>query len=165
MAPAITREHFRKAALEIGQSGENDTLPYDIDAQFVKDRSDELSEICFRFFGLVNAKQRKQAAAFMNELPVVSERLLSPTGSHGFRITTKIHPFWNLYLNGLALGIAEANENRRSPRVHSYRLGGEAPSFFDRSSSWRTYKEATLADPALMHEGAVVVQTDISRRR
>ena len=162
MPPTITQENFHRAALEIGQSGENDTLPYDIDAQFVKERADDLSEICFRFFEFVNGKQKRQAAAFMNELPVVSERLLSPTGSHGFRITTKIHPFWNLYLNGLALGIAEANENRRSPRVHSYRLGGEAPSFFDRSSSWRTYKEATLADPALAQEGAVVVQTDIS---
>lgn len=27
----VNREHFTRAALEIGQSGENDTLPYDID--------------------------------------------------------------------------------------------------------------------------------------
>ena len=71
----------------------------------------------------------------MNELTVGSERLLVPSGSHGFRITTKIHPFWNLYLNGLGLAIAEANEGRRSERVHSYRLGGDPPSFFDKSRS------------------------------
>lgn len=28
-----------------------------------------------------------------------SERLLVPAGSAGFRITTKIQPFWNIYSN------------------------------------------------------------------
>jgi len=73
-----------------------------------------------------------------------------------------MHPFWNLYLNGLGLAIAEANEGRRSVRAHSYRLGGEAPSFFDRAKSWRTYKEATLEEEVLKNEGCVVIQTDIS---
>ena len=40
--------------------------------------------------------------------------------------------------------------------------GGEAPAFFDRSHSWRTYKEATLNEEALKKDGCVVVQTDIS---
>lgn len=158
----ITRDHFTRAALEIGQSGENDTMPYDIDAAFVRDKADDLSTICFELFQLIDAKPAKDAAAFMNKITVGSERLLTPSGSHGFRITTKIHPFWNLYLNGLGLAIAEANEGNRSARVHSYRLGGEAPSFFDRAKSWRAYKEATLQEEALKSDGCVVIQTDIS---
>lgn len=158
----VKRDHFLKAAKEIGLSGENDTLPYDIDAGFIREKAEELSEICFELFRLVDAKSVKDAAAFVNELTVGAERLLAPSGSHGFRITTKIHPFWNLYLNGLGLAIAEVNERNRSSRVHSYRLGGEAPGFFDRTSSWRTYKEATLSEEALNNEGCVVVQTDIS---
>jgi len=151
-----------RAAIEIGQSGENDTLPYDIDASFIRDKADDLSQICFHLFQSVDAKSIKDAAAFMNALTIGSERLLVPAGSHGFRITAKIHPFWNLYLNGLGFAIAEANEGNRSHRVHSYRLGRDAPSFFDRSNSWKTYKEATLEEPALTTDGCVVVQTDIS---
>ena len=137
-------------------------MPYDIDAGFIREKSEELSEICFKLFQLVDGKSVKGAAAFMNEITVGAERLLAPSGSHGFRITTKIHPFWNLYLNGLGLAIAEVNEANRSPRVHSYRLGGDAPSFFNRSKSWRTYKEATLQEDTLKNEGCVVIQTDIS---
>lgn len=158
----VSRDHFLQAANEIGQSGENDTLPYDADAGFIRDMADELSDVCFNLFRDINQRTPKNAAGYVNELTVGSERLLAPSGSNGFRITTKIHPLWNLYLNGLGIAIAEANEGNRSARVHSYRLGGESPSFFDRSKSWRTYKEATLKEPALNEVGSVVVQTDIS---
>jgi hypothetical protein len=158
----VTRDHFLRAAFEIGQSGENDTLPYDIDAAFTRDKSEDLSQICFDLFLSVEAKSVKDAVAFMNGITIGSERLLTPSGSHGFRITTKIHPFWNLYLNGLGLAIAEANEGHRSERVHSYRLGSEAFSFFDRSKSWKAYKEATLEEKALKNEDCVVIQTDVS---
>ncbi len=158
----VTQEHFFRAAFEIGQSGENDTLPYDIDSAFIRDKAKDLSQICFQLFQAIESKPAQEASAFMNGITIGSERLLAPSGSHGFRITTKIHPFWNLYLNGLGLAIAEANEANRSARVHSYRLGGESISFFDRSKSWRTYKEATLEEGALKNEGCVVIQTDIS---
>ncbi|TAX39732.1 hypothetical protein [Rhizobium leguminosarum] len=46
----VKREHFVRAALEIGQSGENDTLPYDIDAAFIRDKSGDLAQICFDLF-------------------------------------------------------------------------------------------------------------------
>ncbi|HEY0328866.1 MAG TPA: RNA-directed DNA polymerase [Rhodopseudomonas sp.] len=158
----ITRAHFLRAAQEIGRSGDNDTLPYDVDSGFVRDKAEELSTICFNLFELINSKNTKEAAAFLNQLTVGAERLLVPSGSHGFRITTKINPFWNLYMNGLGLAVAEANEKTRSDRVHSYRLVTDASSFFDRSKSWRTYKEATLQEEGLNNEGCVVVQTDIS---
>lgn len=158
----VSRDHFFRAAQEVGQSGENDTLPYDVDAGFIRDKADELSEICFKLFQDVDARTQGNAAGYMNELTIGAERLLTPTGSHGFRITTKIHPFWNLYLNGLGLAIAEANEGRRSERAHSYRLSNDPVTFFDRSRSWRTYKEATLAEDSINGAGSVVVQTDIS---
>jgi hypothetical protein len=154
MSANIKQDHFYRAALEIGQGGENDTLPYDVDAQFVKDNAENLAAICIELFKSVETRPKKQALDFMGGLNVGSERLLTPTGSHGFRITTKIHPFWNLYLNGLGIGIAEANERRRSSRVHSYRLSCDQNSFFDKSKSWRAYKEATLSDPVI-EEGGV----------
>ncbi|MCS3930763.1 hypothetical protein M2175_005794 [Bradyrhizobium elkanii] len=162
MSANIEQGHFHRAALEIGQSGENDTLPYDVDAHFIKDNAEELAAICFELFQSIEAKPKKEALDFVSGLNVGSERLLAATGSHGFRITTKIHPFWNLYLNGLGIGIAQANEGRRNSRVYSYRLSRDQNAFFDKVGSWRTYKEATLSDPAIEGAGAVVVQTDIS---
>ena len=93
MSAKITQDHFHRAALEIGHSGENDTLPYDVDAQFVKENAGSLAGICFDFFASVEARPKKQALEFLSGLNVGSERLLTATGSHGFRITTKIHPF------------------------------------------------------------------------
>ncbi|PCI85108.1 MAG: reverse transcriptase [Hyphomicrobiales bacterium] len=93
---------------------------------------------------------------------IYSERLLTPAGTSGFRITTKIHPFWNLYLNGLAVGIAENLEPDRSERAHSYRFNDDEKLFFKKEASWRSYKEATIADVNLQIDGSVVVQTDIS---
>lgn len=158
----VKKEHFYRAALEIGQSGENDTLPYDIDAQFIKEKSKELSELCCNLFNNIERGAHGKPLNFMNGLTIGSERLLVPSGSHGFRITTKIHPFWNLYLNGVGLAIAESNEKIRSPRAHSYRLSTNKPEFFDKSKSWRAYKEATLTEKMLDEAGCVVVQTDIS---
>lgn len=158
----VDKNHFLRAALEIGQSGENDTLPYEVDAAFVKDRADELSDICIALFQDVERGAVGRPVEFMNGLNISSERLLVPSGSHGFRITAKIHPFWNLYLNGLGLAIAEANEVNRSKRVHSYRLGGDDADFFDRTRSWRAYKKATLGEKVLEEQHAVVVQTDIA---
>lgn len=158
----VDKEHFLRAALEIGQSGENDTLPYDIDAAFIKDQSEQLAEICTSLFKQVESGQLGKPSNFMNGLTIFSERLLVPSGSHGFRITAKIHPFWNLYLNGLGIAIAEANERNRSARVHSYRLSTNKSEFFDRRSSWHSYKEATLNEQNLMNDSSVVVQTDIA---
>ena len=154
--------HFVRAALEIGHSGDNDTLPYDLDASFVKERADDLAALCLDLFRNIETGKVGKAVSFMNGLAIAAERLLVPSGPHGFRIATKIHPFWNLYLNGLGLAIAEANESQRSDRAHSYRLASEGPGFFDRSRSWRTYKLATLDEIGLDQEGSVVIQTDIS---
>ncbi|GAA3717647.1 hypothetical protein GCM10022268_27630 [Sphingomonas cynarae] len=158
----VDKEHFVRAAFEIGQSGDNDTLPYDLDSAFIKDKATDLAALCLALFHSVETGAVGKPAPFMNGLAIGAERLLVPSGSHGFRITTKIHPFWNLYLNGLGLAIAEANETERSPRAHSYRLATQGPGFFDRTRSWRAYKLATLDEAGLEEERAVVIQTDVS---
>lgn len=158
----VEGHHFLRAALEIGSSGDNDTLPYDLDAAFIKDKATDLAALCLALFQAVDTGAAGKPINFMNGLAVVSERLLVPSGSHGFRITTKIHPFWNLYLNGLGLAIAEANEGNRSERAHSYRLASQGPGFFDQTRSWRAYKLATLSEPGLVDERVVVIQTDVS---
>ena len=158
----VNTDHFLRAALEIGHSGDNDTLPYDLDASFIKAKAADLAALCFALFRGIDTGTFGKAVSFMSGLAIVAERLLAPSGSHGFRITTKIHPFWNLYLNGLGLAIAEANEGHRSARAHSYRLAPQGLSFFDRTRSWRTYKLATLNEPNLTADPAVVIQTDIA---
>lgn len=158
----IEKDHFFRAALEIGHSGDNDTLPYDLDAGFIKDKAADLAALCLSLFQGVETGAVGKPANFMNGLAIVAERLLVPSGPHGFRITTKIHPFWNLYLNGLGLAIAEANEGQRSARAHSYRLALQGPGFFDRTRSWRAYKLATLNELNMKEERAVVIQTDVA---
>lgn len=78
-------------------------------------------------------------------------------------MVAKIHAFWNVYLNGLAIAIAEVLEPRRSNFAHSYRFlpdGGER--LFDETKSWRSFKEATVAQANVAGVHAFVVQTDIS---
>ena len=158
----VEKSHFLRAALEIGHNGDNDTLPYDPDAAFIKNKAADLAAICLALFQDVETGAVGKPVPFMNGLAIVAERLLVPFGPHGFRITTKIHPFWNLYLNGLGLAVAEANEGQRSARAHSYRLAPQGPSLFDRTRSWRAYKLATLDEPDLREEHAVVIQTDVA---
>lgn len=159
---AVTLDHFKRAALDVGANGDNDTLPFDMDVRFVKECQDDLASLAFDFCSRMSAISQDEAHKAINALDVFHERLLVPTGAAGFRVTTKIHPFWNVYLNGLAVAIAEAHEPLRSDRAHSYRYTSEGDRLFDRVRSWRGFREATLGDCADAGDDAVVVQTDIS---
>ena len=158
----VTLEHFIRAADDIGSHGDNDMLPFDIDNRFISENKLQLANVAFKFFSSLESGGAKHAKNMLNSLNVFTERLLSPTGVSGFRISTKIHPFWNVYLNGLAISIAEKNERNRSDSAHSYRFLNEGESIFDRNKSWRAYKEATINDPALKNPDSYIVQTDIS---
>lgn len=156
-------EHFQRAAEEIGSHGDNDTLPFDIDTRFIKDSAGSLSKIAMAFFEELEKDGIKGAKKKIDSISVFSERLLVPTGSNGFRITTKIHPFWNLYLNGLAIAVAEVLEPRRYATAHAYRFIPDGKQIFDPTRSWKAYREATLEDRELTDEdGVTVIQTDIS---
>ena len=158
----VTLEHFRRAAVDIGAHGDNDTLPFDIDNKFIKENHDALATLAYDYFYKLDNDSIKKAVQAINALHIFSERLLVPTGLVGFRITTKIHPFWTIYINGLGVAIAAKHEGQRSRNAHSYRYTDTGDGLFDRTKSWRTYREATLSDEHLQHEDAVVVQTDIS---
>ncbi|MDO3517746.1 RNA-directed DNA polymerase [Ralstonia pseudosolanacearum] len=159
----VTLQHFERAAADIGAHGDNDTLPFDLDTRFVQQRSDELAGIAFTFYEELLRDDEKNSSRKVAELSVFNERLLAPAGPVGFRVTTKVHPFWSVYFNGLGIAIADALEDQRDPSARSYRFkrdGGE--ELFDRSFSWRAFREATVVEAMKSGDGAMVVQTDIS---
>lgn len=158
----LTINHFHRAIADIVAHGDNDVLPFDVDTRFIADCSDTLAELAFEFRAAIEKKATKDCKSTLQALDVFSERLLAPVGPSGFRITTKIHPFWNIYLNALGVAVAERHEELRSPRAHSYRFSTEGTSLFDRSSSWRSFREASVDDCDEQSVTEVVVQTDIS---
>lgn len=158
----VLLRHFQRAVADIAAHGDNDTLPFDIDNRFIAENQGSLSELAYTFFQSLEQGGKKAALTRLSEIQVFSERLLVPTGAAGFRITTKIHPFWNIYFNGLGVAIAEAHESKRSPRAFSYRFTASGEGLFDRQSSWRKYREITVLDTGVGLSDAVVVQTDIS---
>lgn len=158
----LTLEHFRRAASEIAAHGDNDTLPFDVDTRFIAASKDELAEIAFAFGAEIERGTRAEARGAIDSLSIFAERLLVPTGAAGFRISTKIHPFWTVYFNGLGIAVAELHEPTRSSRAHAYRFVAAGDSLFDKAASWRAFREASVAECRELGDSAVVVQTDIS---
>lgn len=155
--------HFKRAALEIAAHGDNDTMPFDLDVKFVGDAAIDLASVAFGFYSELKSGPAKENKSRLEGMRVYSERLIAPSGPAGFRVVTKIHPFWNIYLNGLAIAIAETLEPLRDARTHSYRflpLGEDR--LFDHERSWRAFKETTVRHASDAGAEAVVVQTDIS---
>lgn len=114
----VTLDHFGRAVSDIADHGDNDTLPFDIDTRFIADNKAALAELAFDYFQRLEGVGIKDTIGAINSLQLFSERLLTPTGPTGFRITTKIHPFCNIYINGLGVAIAEAHEpNTESTRA------------------------------------------------
>lgn len=158
-----TLQHFQRAACEVAKHGDNDTLPFDVDVRFCGDKAESLATIAYGFFNELKSGPIKENHDRIAELPIWSERLIAPSGPAGFRVVTKMHPFWNIYLNGLAIAIAEKFEPQRAPTAYSYRFllaGGE--QLFDRERSWKAFKTATVDHANTAGSDAVVVQTDIS---
>jgi Reverse transcriptase (RNA-dependent DNA polymerase) len=160
--PYVTLDDFKRAAADIAAHGDNDTLPFDADDRFIAGSQDAVAQLAFNYSEELEKLSKKGAKNEVESLTVFSERLLVPTGSAGFRITTKIHPFWNVYLNGLAISVARALEPTRSDRAHSYRFTSLGEGLFDRTASWRAFREATVAECKTKDDDAIVVQTDIS---
>ena len=156
--------HFERAAREVAKHGDNDTLPFDLDIRFCGDRASELASIAYGFYDELRSSQaQKDNHDKIAALNIYSERLVAPSGPSGFRVVTKIHPFWNIYLNGLCIAIAEVLEPQRAENAHSYRfLLNGGVQLFDDQRSWRAFKEATVAQAVLCGEESVIVQTDIS---
>ena len=158
----VQRHHCIRAIKDISDYGDNDVLPFDIDNRFFREKIDDLHNLLFSFASRMDKKQPKDAAKELKRFTIFSERLLAPAGYSGFRITTKIHPFWNAYLNALAIALAAVHEPSRSTRTYSYRYQSDGDTLFDRASSWRAFRKATIAESDSSETKSVVVQTDIS---
>lgn len=158
----VRLDHFQRAAADIGANGDNDTLPFDVDVRFVNEKQSELAALAWDFFQKLRSLPEETLRGKMRSLPVFYERLLVPAGASGFRISTKIHPFWNIYLNGLGVAIAEAHEPTRHSRAHSYRYSTTGTKLFNTESSWRSFREASIADSEQAVDTAIIVQTDIT---
>lgn len=161
--PEVVLGHFERAATDIGAHGDNDTLPFDIDTRFLSDKQAELAALAFDFYQQLQSDSVTNSTQRLAAISVFNERLLAPAGPAGFRVSTKIQSFWNLYFNGLGVAIADAFESRRDDRAHSYRfLGQGVAELFNRDRSWRTFREQTSAEASAAGDGTIVVQTDIS---
>ena len=155
-------EHFQRAAADIGDNGDNDTLPFDVDVRFINEKQSDLAALAWEFFLRLRDIPEETLRGQMRSLRVFFERLLVPAGASGFRISTKIHPFWNIYLNGLGVAIAEAHEPSRHARAHSYRYSQEGTKLFRAENSWRSFREACIEEVEQAGDSAIIVQTDIT---
>ena len=155
-------EHCKRAIKDISDYGDNDILPFDIDNRFFRDKIEDLQNLLIAFASGMENKQPKDAVEELKKFTIFSERLLAPAGYSGFRITTKIHPFWNAYLNSVAIALAAVHEPNRSSRTYSYRYKSDGDTLFDRTSSWRAFREATIVASDSPSTKSVIVQTDIS---
>ena len=158
----VQTEHCKRAIKDISDYGDNDILPFDIDNRFFRDKIEDLQNLLVEFASGMENKQPKDATEELKKFTIFSERLLAPSGYSGFRITTKIHPFWNAYLNSVAIALAAVHEPNRSSRTYSYRYKSEGDTLFDRASSWRAFREATIVASDSPSTKSVIVQTDIS---
>lgn len=158
----VQQKHFEQAIIDIIKNGDNDILPFDIDRRFIEKHSQTLTELAFKYFEILEKEGSKEIKKKLKSLLLFSERLLSPTGSTGFRIATKIHPFWNFYFNGLGVAIAEAHEPKRSHRAMSYRFLPNENGLFNRENSWRSYLQATMDDNTVQTGEVIIIKTDIS---
>ena len=125
--PDITQEHFERAAADLGAHGGNDTLPFDIDTRFVSEKKQELAHAAYKFFDQL---QRDSVANSLNKvaaLNVFSERLLVASRPSGFRVTTKIQPFWKRNESNSSMSSLHAGtSNLRNPtyiQTHIWRAG------------------------------------------
>lgn len=158
----LKEEHFVRSINDIVKNGDNDTLPIDVDVAFLRESKDQLVKQALKFSASLEKFGTHYTKNVFSKIPFFSERLLTPAGPTGFRVTTKIHPFWNMYFNALGVAIAERHEPNRCDRAHSYRYMANGTAIFDPEWSWRKFRARTLEDCAELPDTAVIVQTDIS---
>ena len=83
---SVTLEHFKRAAVDIGSHGDNDTLPFDIDNRFIKENYEILAVLAHDYFITLDNGSHEQAARAINALHLFSERLLVPTGRRALEL-------------------------------------------------------------------------------
>ena len=84
--PTLELGHFRRAAVDIGAHGDNDTLPFDIDNRFIKQNAEVLANIAFEYCRELTQGTADAARKAISSLNIFSERLgPRPSGRHRIR--------------------------------------------------------------------------------
>jgi hypothetical protein len=158
----LSLDHCKRAISDVATFGDNDVVPFDVDTKFVAEKGEQLADAILEVGHSLERKTRKDCKSTLHGVQIFSERLLAPVGQSGFRIATKIHPFWNLYLNSISVALAERHEPQRLEEAYSYRFSAAGPGIFDKEATWRKFRGATLLECDNDNKKQVAIQTDIS---
>jgi hypothetical protein len=148
---------FQTAIDNIVLHGDTDIFPYPIENHILRDKKDTVVE-------LLNRASADFDSTFAQHSPSHISALI-PVGPTGFRSATQQDPFWNAYLLGITLSMAEEIENARIPTekraIFSYRVSDN----FSNGDLFRddvTWKEFIAQSINLAGDNSHVVMCDIA---
>lgn len=159
------RKHFDLAVKNIARYGDTDVFPYPIEKHIFFDCHKQVVDLLEEAHKEFMPKSGATDGSYLDMFPPVNAHALAPVGAMGFRWATQLDPFWNAYLLGLAIALAESIEATRVPidgsSVFSYRFSPDTDDgrLFDPQIGWRQFMEESVRKAA----GAKYVLTcDIS---
>jgi hypothetical protein len=150
------RNNFKKALINIIRHGDTDIFPFPFERYLFEQKLEESLDILVTYHNNI-----EDAIVQSPPLTIVE---LSQVGYYGFRQATLIEPFWNAYLLGLVISIAEDIESKRlneeEKNVFSYRYQwDEVTGSLFKNITWIDYKNQCI-EYSKHHK--YVLQTDIS---
>jgi hypothetical protein len=148
MVPADLRDSFSRAVSLIARHGDTDIFPAPIEKYLFFDQPDSVVDVLCAMWADLSAKSKSECKAEIRS-QFTSDSLISPAGYTGFRWATQIDQFWNAYLLGLVIEIAEDIERRRvtagGQHVYSYRFDPTSnESLFRREVGWAQFQEESI---------------------
>jgi Reverse transcriptase (RNA-dependent DNA polymerase) len=110
------KKFFEAAITNVYRHGDTDIFPFPIENRIF---SDKLADVV----ALLSQTHEAFDVEFAQNAPI-DIRELSPVGPNGFRSASQLDPYWNAFLLGEVLSIAEQIESARisTQVVYSYRL-------------------------------------------
>ncbi len=144
------------ALKNVANHGDTDVFPFPFETHLFFDKEAECHDIIL--------DMHNNFESYMAQSPPSTLETLTQVGYTGFRWSTQIEPFWNVYYLALVISVSEQIENERIPledeMVFSYRY------FYDEQetklfgpSSWNDYKKKSVN---LSHDYEYVAVTDIA---
>ncbi len=131
------KEFFEAAVQNIVNFGDTDIFPFPIENHIIYDQRDEFAKLLRKSYS-----QFKECFVLH---PPNHINTLSPVGLNGFRWATQQDPFWNAFLLGVTLSLAEKIETSRIPvendTIFSYRINmhGKPGKIFREDVGWREF--------------------------
>lgn len=130
------KSFFDAAVQNIVEYGDTDIFPFPIENHILHDRKAEVIKLLQEAYSFFDKH--------LVQYPPSHIRTLVPVGTTGFRWATQQDPFWNAFLLGSTLAIAEKIEAARIPlsasKIFSYRLNEPLDKGIFRSDiSWRDF--------------------------